>query len=88
MTRHHDANDYEDEDEWDDDGGDDRDSDDEPTVPCPYCRREIFEDSPFCTFCERYISSVDQPGLGKPLWVVATALLCLGIAVWWLFAGV
>ena len=39
----------EDDDEWDYDGeaadlGDD--TDDEPTVPCPYCRREILEDSP------------------------------------------
>ncbi|MFM8953492.1 MAG: hypothetical protein ACKOOF_10600 [Planctomycetaceae bacterium] len=27
------------------------DSDKEPTVPCPYCRRDILEDSPRCPYC-------------------------------------
>ena len=64
---------------------DDEDEDEEPTIPCPYCRREILEDSPRCPYCERYISDEDHAAPGKPLWVILTALLCLGIAVWWLF---
>jgi hypothetical protein len=76
--------------EWDDEddearGGDD--SDEEATVPCPSCRREIFEDSPRCPYCERYISEEDHAGQGKPLWIIATALICLGIAIWWALAG-
>ena len=74
--------DDEDDDEWDD-GGDD--SDDEPTVPCPYCRREMLEDSPRCPHCERYISAEDSAAPRKPLWVIATALICLAIVLWWLW---
>ena len=72
--------DADDEDEDEDEG-----EDEEPTIPCPYCRREILEDSPRCPYCERYISDEDHAAPGKPLWVILTALLCLGIAVWWLF---
>ena len=78
----------EDEDDWSDDeadGGDD--SDDEPTVSCPYCKAEILEDSPRCPSCERYISAEDHAGPRKPRWVIATALICLGVAVWWLVAA-
>lgn len=63
------------------------DSDDEPTVPCPYCRREILEDTPRCPHCERYISAEDHAAPGKPLWVVVTALILLGMAVWWAATG-
>lgn len=79
---------YRDDDEDDDwehendvDLGDD--SDDEPTVPCPYCRREILEDVPRCPYCERYISAEDHKEPKKPLWIVATALVCLAAALWW-----
>jgi hypothetical protein len=78
----------EDEDDWDDDEADYGDDlDKEPTVPCPYCRREILEDSPSCPHCERYISEEDHAAPGKPLWVIATALICLGVAIWWVFVA-
>ncbi|MBM4058505.1 MAG: hypothetical protein FJ275_09765 [Planctomycetes bacterium] len=81
MTRHQDADDeWEDEDEDSGDG-----SDDEPTVPCPYCTREIFEDVPRCPYCEQYISDEDRVDRRKPMWVIATALICLGCVAWWLF---
>ena len=77
-----------DEDEWDDEeSGYDADSDDadEPTVPCPYCRREILEDSPRCPYCERYISAEDHAGPAKPVWVTVAAVMCLLVALWWAF---
>ena len=77
--------------DWDDDEADDgdtsEDSDEEPTVPCPYCKEDILEDSPYCPHCEQYISEEDYAGPGKPLWVFLTALVCLGIAIWWVFAA-
>jgi hypothetical protein len=85
MTTYHDTDD-----EWedDDDSGDDSadDSDEAPTAPCPYCKREIFEDVHRCPYCERTISDDDRAVGTKPVWVTVTALICLGCAVWWLFA--
>jgi hypothetical protein len=79
MTAYRDQDD----DDWDtgDDHGDDSD-DGEPTVPCPYCRRDILEDSPRCPYCERYISEEDHANPKKPLWVIVTAVVCLIIAAW------
>ena len=79
---------YRDDDEdWDDDAEDGVDADDEPTVPCPYCRREILEDSPRCPFCERFISAEDHARPQQPAWVIVTAVVCLAAAVWWAFTG-
>ena len=88
MTAYRDQ-DEDDEDEWDDEESDSgEDSDDgEPTVPCPYCRAEILEDSPRCPVCERYLSEEDHAAPRKPAWVILTALICLGIAIWWIFAA-
>ena len=74
-------------DDWDpeDDGDFGDDSDDEPSVPCPSCRREILEDSPQCPSCGQSISAEDHAGPRKPVWIVATALVCLAAAAWWLF---
>ncbi|MGI9178862.1 MAG: hypothetical protein ACR2IT_13525 [Pirellulales bacterium] len=78
-------------DDWDDideeldETGDDSEGD-EPTIPCPYCRHEILEDSPRCPACDRFISSEDSPGLKKPLWVVLTAVVCLLMALMWALA--
>lgn len=80
MNASHDADDG-----WDEDDTDlGADCDEESTVPCPYCRRDILEDAPRCPYCERYISAEDQAGSRRPAWVVVTALVCLGIAIWWL----
>jgi DNA-directed RNA polymerase subunit RPC12/RpoP len=47
------------------DDGDLADEDeDEPTVPCPYCRREIPEDAVRCPYCEhsRSKNMPERPG--------------------------
>jgi hypothetical protein len=62
----------------------DYDEDDEPTVPCPYCRREVLEDSPRCPYCENYISEEDAPAARKPWWVVVGVLLCLYAVYRWI----
>ena len=80
--RDHDDDEDEDEDCADDQEDHGDDSDVEPTVPCPYCRRDILEDSPRCPYCERYISDEDHAGPKKPLWVIVTAVVCLIIAAW------
>ena len=78
-----DADDDDSDAEWE---GDD-DSGDEPTVPCPYCRRELLEDSPWCPTCDRYITDEEFRRAGRPVWVVVTAIVCLAIALWWAFVS-
>ena len=77
-------NDFDD-DELDDDYDVEADDlDDEPTVPCPYCRREVHEDAQRCPYCERYISAEDAPGAPKPWWLWAGVIVCLAIILLWI----
>lgn len=81
MPRHLDV-----EDDWEeDDYGDD---DETPTVPCPYCRRDVAEDSPRCPYCERYLTTEDMdpdeavpPGRTWGFWI--GAVVCLIVAILW-----
>jgi hypothetical protein len=88
--RFRDDRDEDDDDAWDDDSEADADlrddDDDDPTVPCPFCRRDILEDTPRCPYCERYLSPDDFARRSKPLWVLITAAVCLAIAIWLAFA--
>jgi DNA-directed RNA polymerase subunit RPC12/RpoP len=71
--------DFADDDDSDDDidDYDVEDDDEEPTVACPYCRREIHEDAQRCPYCEKYISAEDAPGARKPWWIIAGVIVCL-----------
>jgi len=71
--------------DWDDqdDGPDDDEVD--VTMPCPYCRREIYEDSERCPHCGKYLSSVDRPAAPKPWWIVIGVLLCFLVIYRWVF---
>ena len=81
------AYDDDDDDGWDDDEGAGDDSGDEPTVPCPFCKEEILEDTPRCHHCGQYLSAEDFVASGRPTWVIVTTLVCLGIALWWVVAA-
>jgi hypothetical protein len=73
------------EDDWDDQFPAD-DDDDESTIPCPYCRRQIHEDSQRCPYCENYVSQEDTPA-PKAWWVIAGVVLCLLVVGFWIIAG-
>jgi hypothetical protein len=79
--------------EWDDEGWeeDDSESDDwndgeeeEPTIPCPYCRREIHEDSVRCPLCGQYLSDEDLPASRKPWWIILGVVLCILVIWFWI----
>lgn len=77
-----------DDDDFEDDQAYDADdSDSEPTVPCPWCKREILEDCDRCPFCEQYLSIEDAPSFRKPSWIIAGTLVCLYIVYHWIFLG-
>lgn len=76
--------------EWDDDWDEDEeidsyDDDDEPTIPCPWCSREIHEDSQRCPYCERYVSDEDTPPARKPWWIIVGSIVGLYICYRWIF---
>jgi len=82
---------YDDQSKWDDDAWDEDpdeeydvdDDEDDVTVPCPYCRRQIHEDAERCPYCEQYISAEDAPASPKPWWLVLGVAVCLVILLWW-----
>ncbi len=78
--------DADDEDDWGDDPADEVESeaDDEPTLPCPFCRREIHEEAERCPYCEQCISDEDRRRGAKPWWIVIGVVLCLVMMLWWL----
>jgi hypothetical protein len=69
-------------DDFDDDYPDEHE--DEPTVTCPYCRREIHEDAQRCPHCEQYISDLDAPTARKPWWIVVGVVVCLYVVFRWI----
>jgi hypothetical protein len=75
-------------DDWSDDPDADEDfseEDDEPTIPCPYCRREVHEDAQRCPYCEAYLSREDAPPGPKPWWLVLGVVACLYVVYHWTF---
>jgi hypothetical protein len=71
-----------DDDAWDDDT--DETDDDESTVPCPQCRRPVYEDSPRCPHCGQYISDADAATARKPWWILVGVLLAFLVVLWWI----
>jgi hypothetical protein len=78
--------------ELDDDAfADDQDDDDRtPTVPCPDCGAEIYEDTPRCPICGRYVTHQAGVWSGRPGWwillgllgILAAILTLAGLAPW------
>jgi len=60
------------------------DNDDEPTISCPYCRRQIHEESQRCPYCENYISEEDAVSARKPWWIIIGASLTLYVVYRWI----
>ena len=80
---------------WDDDDSDDSDyagfstagEDDDPTLPCPHCGAEVYENAERCPECGKYLSEEDVPSGPKPLWIIVGVLVCLVIVLGWVFGG-
>jgi hypothetical protein len=68
----------------DDDETDSEADEEDPTVPCPYCRRQIHEESQRCPYCGNYISIEDAPASRKPVWFIVGLLACLSIVILWI----
>jgi uncharacterized paraquat-inducible protein A len=69
---------------WDDDEDVDLD-DEDATIPCPHCRREIHEESERCPRCGAYLSKEDAPPSRKPWWFILGVIACFAIFYRWIF---
>jgi len=68
-----------------DDGEDwDEDPDEEATIPCPHCGKQIHEESQRCPYCENYLSREDAPPSRKPWWMILGAIACLYAVYRWI----
>lgn len=62
----------------------DHESDGDDTSECPYCRKQIYADSPRCPHCGNYISAEDSVPARKPWWIIVGALFCLFAVYRWI----
>ena len=59
-------------------------TDDDDTVPCPYCRRRIYEQAERCPHCGKYISEEDDDTPARmPLWMLIGVIACLIAVLLW-----
>ena len=65
----------------DDEEGDVDDTEDEEsaaaTIPCPECRRAVYEDAPRCPHCGHYLADDDAVPRRKPWWIIVGTVLVL-----------
>ena len=64
-------------DDWLDDGPS-SDEDDADTIPCPHCRREVYEDAQECPYCHQYLLATTR----HPRWIVWVAVVLLVVFAW------
>jgi hypothetical protein len=84
MPRWYDRSDDDEDDlEPDEDPVDSDDDDEDATLPCPHCRREIYEESERCPHCGSYLSHVDAPGVRKPWWIIVGVIAGLYVVYRW-----
>jgi hypothetical protein len=54
-----------------------------PTVTCPHCQAEVFEDAERCPRCGNYLSREDAPAQPRGgAWVIVMILALLAVAMW------
>ncbi len=70
-----------DDDDWDEE---DVDEPDDEMVPCPHCRRPVYEDAERCPACGQYLTGEDAPRR-RPLWLILGVGACLVIVYRWIF---
>ena len=61
----------------------DEDDDGDDTVPCPHCRKPVYEDAELCPHCGNYLSREDSPGR-PPVWLLVGVLACLAVVLMWI----
>ena len=66
-----------------DDDMDPPEAEDDATIACPYCGKEIYEGTEQCPKCRRYISEEDAPRRVSR-WLIVGAILAAMCVVGWI----
>jgi hypothetical protein len=72
--------------EFPDDDIDDND-DCTPTILCPKCGTDLYDDVEQCPVCGTWLTTVTSPWSGRQAWWLALALLGVAALVWALLLG-
>ncbi|MBY0589574.1 zinc-ribbon domain-containing protein [bacterium] len=75
--------------DWDDEEEHDESSEfdsneDDGTVPCPNCGKEMYEDSPRCPYCGEYVTHVAPSVVRSSPWMMIGMVLALLMALGWM----
>ena len=73
-----------DEDDWYEDDAEVWDAEDasdpeDDLVPCPQCKKMIYEDAELCPYCDQYVTPFSTANTSRPPWIIITALVLLVI---------
>lgn len=52
---------------------------DDATVECNHCGREIYEDAEQCPYCQSYQTDEEKHSSSQPKWVILTAVFLLAL---------
>lgn len=86
MTNWHDDDDDDQDALYDPDEADQDDSDEEDpaeTLPCPRCKKDVYEDADRCPYCGFFITPAAVSS-GKTWWFIIAAVLALLAMLMWL----
>lgn len=82
MSHRRDDVDDADPDDFDPSWDDESDADDDPTMPCPSCGADVYDDAVRCPVCERYLSDEERMTTSQRPWIIVTALVLLVAFLW------
>jgi hypothetical protein len=57
------------------------------TVPCPFCKRLVYDNAERCPHCGNYLFHDGASASRKPWWVLGGVLVCLAIVGYWISRG-
>jgi hypothetical protein len=70
-----------------DDDIDDSAGEDDPTIDCPHCGADVYDDAEQCPSCGTYLSKEDAPAQLPPLWILIGVAVCILIVIAWAMGG-
>jgi hypothetical protein len=61
--------------------------DDDPTMPCPHCGEDVYDDAEQCPACGQYLTREGAPAATRPWWILIGVAVCLVIVILWMLGG-